>query len=109
MRAQLEQVERLSERLPPLVFRQLLDNSLADLDATLNAQLKALTSTDAEFEQRRVSLHFTSLLSLTHTIKVISYYSYSYNYSHSYRKIVDIRKCELSCAVLHVSTVKRIY
>ena len=54
LRAQLELVERLSERLPPLVYKQLLVNSLADLQAALNSQLMALTTTDVEFEQRRV-------------------------------------------------------
>ena len=41
------------------MYKQLLVNSLADLQAALNSQLAALTSTDVEFEQRRVSYKLT--------------------------------------------------
>ena len=77
LRAQLELVERLSERLPPLVYKQLLANSLADLQAALNTQLAALTSTDAEFEQRRVwttNMYCSVLLLMVILVCVLYYY-----------------------------------
>ncbi len=60
-REEMERVETRGQRVPPLVYKQLLKDSLAELQTTLQEGDKRSKATDADFDKRRVCCFYLYL------------------------------------------------